>query len=447
MRPLITGTHPAVRQGLLPAAPAGGAPSWESRADYEAAGGYRPGLSGADLIGAVAAAGLRGRGGAAFPVARKLATVAAQPGPAGGHGEKVILVNGEEGEPTSVKDRWLLRARPHLVLDGALRAAAAVGAATVYLYVSDTGAAVSLDAALAELDATVLDGVEVRVFQVLPAYVAGEETAAVNAVNGRPAKPSEKPPRPFEEGVRGLPTLVSNVESIANLPRIAAGPAGEAAGPPSFLLTLGGSVGRPGLYEVPFGTRLGEVTQTLGGLADADADRVCGYLMGGYFAGLVNARGHDLPLDYDALRAAGTGLGCGAVTVLGPGDCPVGAAALLLAYFGRENAGQCGSCFNGTAAMAGVAAALARGEASAGDVGRLARWGGFLPGRGACATLDGAAGVAASLLREFPGEVAAHQQRACAACAATDFTAVASPFAVSPDAISPHPVTPAKATP
>jgi NADH:ubiquinone oxidoreductase subunit F (NADH-binding) len=413
---LTTGVHPAVRPRLLR-----GQADREDRAAYEAAGGYRPGLAGPDLIDAVAASGLRGRGGAAFPAARKLAAVASQPG------EKVVVVNGEEGEPASVKDRWLLRSRPHLVIDGALRAARAAGAGSVYFYVSDASAALSLGAALAELDEA---PARLRVHQVAPSYVAGEETAAVNAINGRPAKPSEKPPRPFEEGVRRLPTLVSNAETIASLPAIAGGTAGQA---PSFLLTLSGAVPRPGLYEVPFGIPLGEATEVLGGLAGPAR----GYLMSGYFAGLLNARGRDLPLDYDALRAAGSGLGCGAVTVLGADDCPVGAAALLLGYFGRENAGQCGSCFNGTAAMAGVATALARGEAGAAEIARLAHWCGFLPGRGACATLDGAAGVAATLLREFPAEVDAHQRDACAACAATDFLAAGSPFALSPDSITP----------
>ena len=429
MPALRTGGHPAVRHGLL-----GAQPGWEGRADYERGGGYQPGLSGADLITAVAASGLRGRGGAAFPVARKLATVAAQAG------EKVVLVNGEEGEPASVKDRWLLRARPHLVIDGALRAAEAIGARTVWLYVSDPASALSLDAAVAELgavsSATLSSAtlpsapLELRVFRVEASYVAGEETAAVNAVNGRPAKPSEKPPRPFEEGVGGRPTLVTNVESVANLPGVSGGTAGAGQ---AFLMTLGGAIPRPGLYEVPFGIPLGEVTEVLGGLAGAAR----GYVMGGYFAGLVSSRGHGLPLDYDALKAEGTGLGCGAVTVLGPDDCPVGVAALLLAYYGRENAGQCGSCFNGTAAMAGVAAALARGEARTADIERLAGWTGFLPGRGACATLDGAVNVAASLLLEFPDEVAAHQTRACAACAATDFLTTDSPFAVSPGSITP----------
>jgi NADH:ubiquinone oxidoreductase subunit F (NADH-binding) len=398
----------------------------EDRAAYAAAGGYRPGLGGADLIDAVAASGLRGRGGAAFPAAVKLAGVASK------KGEKVVVVNGEEGEPASVKDRWLLRSRPHLVIDGALRAAQAVGAGSVYFYVSDAAAAVSLDAAIAELDGT---PAQLHVYQVEPSYVAGEETAAVNAINGRPAKPSEKPPRPFEAGVRRLPTLVSNAETIASLPAISSGSADQA---PSFLLTLGGAVPRPGLYEVPFGIPLGEATEVLGGLAGPAR----GYVMGGYFGGLLNTRGHELPLDYDALRAAGSGLGCAAITVLGPNDCPVGVAALLLAYYGRENAGQCGSCFNGTAAMAGVAIALARGESGQAEIARLAHWGGFLPGRGACATLDGAAAVAATLLREFPTEVKAHlvdahQRDACPACTATDFLAIASPFAVHPDSITP----------
>jgi NADH:ubiquinone oxidoreductase subunit F (NADH-binding) len=419
MAALTTGAYPGITARLLVPEP-----GRESRSDYERRGGYRPGLGGQDLIDAVRAAGLRGRGGAAFPLARKLAVVAAWPG------EHVVLVNGEEGEPASVKDRWLLRTRPHLVIDGALRAASAVGAATTYIYLSDAAAASSVRAALGELDlpaagAVQIGAVRVEVRQVEPGYVAGEETAAVNAVNGRPAKPSEKPPRPFEEGVSGLPTLVSNVETIANLPGIASGTTRAAD---TFLMTLGGACPRPGLYEVPFGSTVGEAVEALGGQPAGTR----GYLMGGYFAGLLNTRGYELPLDYDALTAAGSGLGCGAVTVLGPGDCPVGVAAQLLAYFARENAGQCGSCFNGTAAMSGVAAALAGGYAGDADIKRLHGWSGSLPGRGACGTLDGAANIARSLLREFPDEVDSHLRERCGRCAGTDFTALTVPFAASP---------------
>ena len=424
MPALTTGAYPGITPRLL----VSGA-GRENLGDYQARGGYQPGRAGQDLIDAVAAAGLRGRGGAAFPLARKLGAVAGQPGQPG---ERVVVVNGEEGEPASVKDRWLLRTRPHLVIDGALRAAAAVGAATAWIYVSDGAAAASVRAALAELDAAVTTGVQVDVWQVGPGYVAGEETAAVNAINGRPAKPSEKPPRPFEEGVRGLPTLVSNAETIANLPGIAAGTTQQAN---TFLMTLGGAVLRPGLYEVPFGITVGQAVTVLGG---AEPDAVRGYLMGGYFAGLVNARGHELTLGYDALSAAGSGLGCGAVTVLGPDDCPVGVAAQLLAYFARENAGQCGSCFNGTAAMAGVAAALAGGFAGDADLTRLRGWCESLPARGACGTLDGAVNIARSALREFPAAVDAHLRDRCPRCASTDFAARTVPFAASPDADAEH---------
>jgi len=400
----------------------------EGRGDYQQRGGYQPGREGAELIAAATAAGLRGRGGAAFPLGRKLAVVAAQPID---NGAPVVVVNGEEGEPASVKDRWLLRTRPHLVIDGALRAARAVGADRVYVYASDAAAVRSVESALGELSDL---PAEVSVWQVDPGYVAGEETAAVNAINGKPAKPSEKPPRPFEEGVRGLPTLVSNVETIANLPGIAVAAEPRAD---TFLLTLGGAVSRPGLYEVPFGVTVGEAVEVLGhGVVRAAgaAGAARGYLMGGYFAGLLGPRGGGLRLDYDDLRVERSGLGCGAVTVLGPHDCPVGVTAQLLAYFARENAGQCGSCFNGTAAMAAVAAGLATGVAGDADLGRLRHWCATLPGRGACGTLDGAVNIARSLLDEFAADVAAHQRdlAACERCAGTDFTALTVPFAADP---------------
>jgi len=123
--------------------------------------------------------------------------------------------------------------------------------------------------------------------------------------------------------------------------------------------------------------------------------------------------------------------------VLGPADCPAGVAGQLLAYFARENAGQCGSCFNGTAAMAGVAAALAQGFAVEPEIQRLHSWCVSLPGRGACGTLDGAVNIARTLLREFPGDVDSHLRGRCARCADTDFAALTFPFAAIPDAITP----------
>ncbi|BBZ03463.1 NADH dehydrogenase [Mycolicibacterium chitae] len=402
----------------------------EDLADYRGAGGYAPLANPAALLDEVRAAGIRGRGGAAFPLAVKLQTVRAA---ATAGRDTVLVANGEEGEPASVKDRWLLRNRPHLVLDGARLAAHVVGAKHAHVYVSDPASAQAVDAALSELRAAgddPLGGLTVSLRVVTAGYVAGEETAAVHAINGGPAKPTDKPPRPFEEGVGGLPTIVSNVETLANLPfvqRHGAGAyreAGTDASPGTFLATVTGA-GRPaGLYELPHGVALSEVL-TLHGLAP---DTVRGALMGGYFAGLLGPDVVDAALDHETLRGLGSGLGCGAVSVL-TDECPVAVAAAVLAYFDRENAGQCGSCFNGTAAMAAAARALRDGVATDEDVARLKRWSVVLRGRGACGTLDAATNIAASLLDTFPAEVDRHLSGGCTGCAAEVYDALR-PFEV-----------------
>jgi NADH:ubiquinone oxidoreductase subunit F (NADH-binding) len=389
--------------------------------DIAAYDGYRPLPQPDELLDEVELSGLLGRGGAAFPMAVKLRAVLG----AKRQGRDTVLVaNGEEGEPASIKDRWLLRHRPHLVLDGLRLAAQMVAADQAYVYVSDPDAARSVETALADLDAETLGGIAVSVMAVAPGYVAGEETAAVRALNGGPAKPTDKPPRPFERGVGGHPTLVSNVETLACLPFLhqhGARPfraAGTSSSPGTFLLTLSGAGRPPVLYEIPHGLAFTELLALHG----VSAEQVRGALTGGYFCGLLNREILDAKLDHETMRRLGGGLGCGAVSILTQ-DCPVAVAASVMAYFGRENAGQCGSCFNGTVAMAAVTEALRDGVASPQDLTRLQRWSVVLRGRGACATLDGATNVAASLLRAFPQPVARHLENDCAACRAGAFTA------------------------
>jgi NADH:ubiquinone oxidoreductase subunit F (NADH-binding) len=396
----------------------------ETLAAYRDRGGYGDGLRGAAMLDEVEASLLRGRGGAAFPLSVKLRTLASQ------HGEKFVLANGEEGEPASIKDRWLLRRRPHLVLDGMFRAAALIGASGAYVYVSDRGSADSIQAALAELDEAPL---QTRVHLVDAAYVAGEESAAVRAINGGPAKPTDKPPRPFQEGIAGRPTLVSNVETLANLAFIATQGAEafkvhgtDTGSPGTFLMTVTGAVERPGLYEIPMGITVGEAIGTLAGLRGAPR----GFLMGGFFAGLLGPRALEVELTYDRLKAAGSGLGCGAIVVIGEDDCPVSATADVMAYFARENAGQCGACMKGTAAMSKVTDALSKGRADLAALERLRGWSVSLIGRGACNLLDGAAYVAASLFREFAPEVEAHLAGRCDACAGHGSGAATSRFAI-----------------
>jgi NADH:ubiquinone oxidoreductase subunit F (NADH-binding) len=387
-----------------------GAEGREDHAGYIRRDGYRAGgARGEALIAAVEAAGLRGRGGAAFPAGAKLRAVRERMGP------RFVVANGEEGEPASIKDRWLLRNRPHLVIDGLLRAAEALAAERAYIYVSDEYAARSAAKALAELGITT---VPIELYTVAAAYVAGEETAAVRVINGGPALPLDKPPRPFEEGVGGQPTLVLNVETLANLPLIAVRGAtafrevGHAESAGTFLCTVSGSCERPGLYELPLGIRLRDA---LALAMDAPGDSR-GFLMGGFFAGLLGKEALDARLDYDELRGLGSGLGCGAVVVLGGDDCPVGAAADVMAYFERESSKQCGACIRGTAAMRDVLLALARGTAEAEQIERLRGWSISLRKRGACALLDGAANLAASLVREFPGEIERHLGHRCDDC-------------------------------
>ncbi|WP_024804386.1 NADH-ubiquinone oxidoreductase-F iron-sulfur binding region domain-containing protein [Nocardia sp. BMG51109] len=387
----------------------------EDLAEYRSTGGYGT-LGDPDaFLEQVRDSGLLGRGGAAFPIAVKLATVRA----AHRRGSATIVVaNGEEGEPTSVKDKWLLRHRPHLVLDGLRLAAAVAGARHAYVYVSDPESARRVDAALTELDAAALTDLTIELVTVAAGYVAGEETAAIRAIDGGPAKPSDKPPRPFERGVAGLPTAVGNVETLAHLPFVQRhGGAefrsvGTADSPGTFLATVTGG-GRPAaLYELPHGTHVTDLL-ALHGISSSE---VRGALLGGYFAGMTDRAILTATLDHAAFRRLGGGLGCGAISVI-TRECPVAVAAAVLGYFDRENAGQCGSCFNGTAAMAAAAAALRDGRATDADVDRLRRWSVVLRGRGACGTLDGATNAAASLLARFPTAVAAHVAGRCETCA------------------------------
>ena len=288
-----------------------------------------------------------------------------------------------------------------------------VGAETAYIYLSDRVAALSVREALTELAESgepVGSAIAMSVVEVEPAYVAGEETAVVRWINGGPALPTDKPPRPFEAGVDGRPTLVSNVETLANLvfadelgPRASLAGDREATAPrDTILLTLSGAGRDPALHEIEFGTTLRSVLAEAGG----HTGPIEGALMGGYFAGLIGARVLDLPLAYQPLRAEGSGLGCAAIWLIGADECPVRLASDVMHYFEHNNARQCGPCLRGTGAMSATLDRLATARIpAADDLDRLSGWSVSLLGRGACAYLDGAAALPATLLREFPDHV------------------------------------------
>lgn len=397
----MAGHHPSITPRLVvPGTAQGALPLPAERA----LGTYDPPRV-PDVVAALAAAGLRGRGGAAFPAHVKWAAVAAGAAP------RVVVANGEEGEPASAKDRWLLSHRPHLVLDGILLAARTVGAARAVVYLAHPDTVGAVELALAELrgaDALPRD-VRIDVHVVAPSYVAGEETAACRAIGGGPALPLAKPPRPHESGVDGAPTLVSNVETLAHAAWIARhGPAayravGTAASPGTTLVTLSGACARPGVYEVPFGLPVRDLFSSVaGGLTSEPA----GYVMGGWFGGVLGPQRADVACCYDGIRAIGSGLGCAAVTALGADEDPVTVAADIAAWYARESAAQCGVCVKGTASIRDALGRLRDGTAAGTEPADLARWGTGLPRRGACAFLDGAAALARTVVDEFPAHVA-----------------------------------------
>jgi NADH:ubiquinone oxidoreductase subunit F (NADH-binding) len=356
------------------------------------------------LIDLIDGSGLTGRGGAGFPTAVKLRAVADGPGP------RVVVVNGAEGEPASGKDQVLLGRVPHLVLDGALWAALAVGASRVVISVDRAHgpALVAVRRALDERRAELV-GVTVQLAATPSRYVAGESSALVQWLDGGPAVPTLA--SAHHRGVGGRPTLVQNVETLAHLAQIANHGAGwfRAVGtadePGTSVVTVSGAVARPSVVEVPFGTPVADLLAAAGGTtAPAQA-----LLVGGYFGAWVSA-GAGLAAAYSraGLGPLGAGPGAGVVVALPAGACGLAETARVLAWFAGESAGQCGPCLFGLPSLAATTAALARGEAGRDDVARLRRWAAEIEGRGACRHPDGAVGLLRSALVVFAADVDRH---------------------------------------
>lgn len=388
-----------------------GLTSRESLADYRQRGGYSAAgwdRSAQELLDLVEEGELRGRGGSQSLSARKWRAVAAGPGP------HVLLINAAESEPASHKDHTLLYRRPHLVLEGALLAARAVGAEEMVCYLHTDPASVreSVETAWRELRAAGGRWPRFRIVTSARSYVAGEQSAAIQRVNGKAALPTFKPPRAHERGVGGRPTLVHNVETLANVPGLARDGAAAFSAQQTMLATLSGAVRHPGVYEVPAGVPLAQVLEQCGGGTPGGVP-VQAVLPGGYFAGWLSgdAVRQGVTLDDAALKAYGAALGSAAITVVSDAVCGLSQAVALLHFFARESARQCGPCEFGTQAMAQALERMALGAPRANDAERLRRYAEvMLPGRGACGHLDGATNVARTALRVFAQEIAVHER-------------------------------------
>ena len=369
--------------------------------------------AGPELFDALADAGLRGRGGASFPTGVKLRSVGAR------RGAKSVLVNGAEGEPMSAKDRVLLSAAPHLVLDGAIAAATAIGARSIVIAVP-RDAASALDA----LHGAVAERRDTRGVTIAPvpvAYLAGEETALIRYLDGAPLKPVTTPPLPFERGLRRRPTLVQNPETLAHLALILRrGPAwfreiGTLGHPGSALVTVGGAVARPGVQEIELGAALDGLLRRAGGTTDDLSGVLIGGFHGMWVAGAARAA---VTLDDEGLAWHGGSLAAGVIVALGAGACPVQEVAQTLAWLEGQSAHQCGPCSNGLRAIAGELAAVAAGRDDGNGLTRIERWAGLVHRRGACRLPDGAVRFLRSALEVFPAQFADHARRGpCRACA------------------------------
>jgi NADH:ubiquinone oxidoreductase subunit F (NADH-binding) len=379
-------------------------------AEHSRVHGELPHRSPHELIESIERSGLRGRGGADFPTARKLRAVAE------GRRVSAVVVNGSETEPASAKDRLLLSRMPHLVLDGAVLAAAAVGAPEVIVKVG-ADAAGSLQALEGAISVRPNDPVSIRVVSGPEGYVAGEESAVINYLNGGRELPTFVPPRPFERGYRRRPTLIQNPETLAQVALVARfgehwyRELGTSADPGSVLVTISGAVRAPGVYEMAFGTPMSDLLDAAGGATE----ELRALLVGGYFGTWVAAGdAMKLRLAREELRSVGCSLGSGVLIALGKSSCGLHESARVIDYLADQSAGQCGPCTYGLRAVADGVAALADGGSREARE-RVLRWASEIRGRGACHHPDGAVRFVTSALSVFGAEIDGHRKGRCRA--------------------------------
>lgn len=356
----------------------------------------------AEVTALAEAVDLRGRGGAAFPFARKLDAVArtAQRRDT----RPVVLVNATEGEPASGKDAVLVTRTPHLVLAGALLAAEALRGKDLVIGVTEHGGR-SLSAAIAQWRL----GKRARVVALPERFVTGEGGALVRGVNGGPAIPPGRKVRAAESGVDGRPTLLSNAETYAQLALLglygAEGYAsvGTRAEPGTVLLTVTAPGAAPVVVETAAGTPLAQVLRLCG----TDAGQAV--LAGGYHGAWLDAQtAATVRVSREGMKRAGAALGAGIIAVLPDDTCPLGEVARIAAYLGAQTSGQCGPCRMGLPAIGRALESLARGTADADTVVQIRRAAEAVTGRGACNHPDGSTRFIRSALDVFAGDVTRH---------------------------------------
>src|SRR5262249_32824101 len=352
--------------------------------------------------------GLTGRGGAGFPTGRKLRSVAAGARGAGG------AAPGAGGEAGGRKDRAAVPPPPPPIPRRPAPRGSPRRPRRPRPAASSPGARGACAAALAERGARDGARVPIQPRATRGRCVASEQSAIVQSLNGGPAKPTSPPPRPHQRGVRGRPTLVNNVETLAHLALIARfgdrwfRAAGLPSAPGTALATVSGAVRRPGVYEIELGIPAGQVVMMAGGPAERPAARLVGGSCGAW---LPAGPGWPVPMCHAALKAAGGAMGAGIVVVLPVSSCGLAETARVIRYLAGQNAGQCGPCMFGLPALAHALADPASQGGRGRAVERVAALAGLVDGRGACRHPDGAAQLVRSALRAFAADALRHDQR------------------------------------
>jgi NADH:ubiquinone oxidoreductase subunit F (NADH-binding)/NADH:ubiquinone oxidoreductase subunit E/NAD-dependent dihydropyrimidine dehydrogenase PreA subunit len=382
-------------------------------------------LSPAEIVEQITAAGLRGRGGAGFPTGVKWAAVRNAPGE-----KKYVLCNGDEGDPGAFMDRMLLESFPYRIIEGMAIAARAVGAdeGVFYIRAEYSLAVRRISEALEQCRRRGLLGrdilgsdfcLDIEVRQGAGAFVCGEETALLAALEGRRGTPRLRPPYPAQRGLWGKPTAVNNVETYALVPWIFRhggarfAELGTAGSKGTKVFALAGKIRRGGLIEVPMGVTIRQIVEEIGG--GVGGKRWKAVQIGGPSGGCLPAELADTPVDYEALAQLGAIMGSGGLIVLDEDDCMVDIARFFLAFTQQQSCGKCTFCRVGTRRMLDILDRICGGGGKAGDLEALESLGRSVAAGSVCGLGRTAPNPVLSTLRHFRGEYEAHLAGRCPA--------------------------------
>jgi NADH-quinone oxidoreductase subunit F len=404
--------------------PHGVAEGREGLEQYRARGGYGAlaktvKITPEEIIKEISQAGLRGRGGAGFPTGKKWSFTresVEQP--------HYLILNGGEDEPGSKKDRLLMENLPHLVIEGVIISAYAIGASKAYLYINANYEAAirSVTDALAEarnagyLGQSVPGGRFDLDVELVPAphnYVAGEDTAVLEVIEGKKAWPRQKPPFPVTVGLFGKPTAINNVETLANVPPIILQGAGwyrkfgTADSPGTMIFSLNDDVNRPGIYELPFGTPLRYLIEDCGG-GIKGGKKIKAIMPAAPSSAYLPADKIDTPLDHNSMRDAGAALGCGVVRLVGEGTCIVEDVLKVSEFFTAESCGQCPACRMETNALTALLKKVQQGQGGPALLEQFEKVIAFNRGKGFCNLISMPGPPIESALKLFPEDFQSH---------------------------------------